>query len=92
MPAEFVHMTYNRTTSQKLGAALTMRLCTAAISCLIAAQAFGAFSAAPGELKRENNFDRDWRFLKADAPGAENADFNDSVWRTLDLPHDWRTP
>lgn len=38
MQAEFVHMAYNRTTSQKLGAALTMRLCTAAIGCLIAAQ------------------------------------------------------
>ena len=61
----------------------------AAIGCLLAVQAFAAPSAALEELKRENNFDRDWRFLKADAPGAENAAFNDSDWRTLDLPHDW---
>jgi len=66
-----------------------MRLCTAAIGCLIAVQAFTASAAAPAELKRENNFDREWRFLNADAPGAENADFNDAAWRTLDLPHDW---
>ena len=60
-----------------------------AISCLIAIPAFSVCSAAPAELKRENNFDHDWRFLKADAAGAENAAFNDSAWRTLDLPHDW---
>ena len=38
---------------------------------------------------RETNFDREWRFLRGDAPGAENAAFDDSAWRTLDLPHDW---
>jgi len=60
-----------------------------AVACLLAFQAVTASSAATAELKRENNFDRDWRFLKADAPGAEDAAFNDSAWRTLDLPHDW---
>ena len=86
---EFVYLTYVRTTPEKLREALTARLCAVAIGCLIAVQAFTASSAAPAELKRENNFDREWRFLKGDAPGAENAAFNDSAWRTLDLPHDW---
>jgi beta-galactosidase len=35
------------------------------------------------------NFDHDWRFLKADASGAENSEFNDSDWRKLAVPHDW---
>lgn len=35
------------------------------------------------------NFDSDWRFLKADAQGAETASFDDSKWRKLDVPHDW---
>ncbi|MDD4970392.1 MAG: glycoside hydrolase family 2 TIM barrel-domain containing protein [Paludibacter sp.] len=35
------------------------------------------------------NFDTDWRFLKGDAPGAENPEFDDSKWRVLDVPHDW---
>ncbi len=35
------------------------------------------------------NFDTDWRFLKADAPGAEAPSFDDSKWRNLDVPHDW---
>ncbi|HZL11986.1 MAG TPA: glycoside hydrolase family 2 TIM barrel-domain containing protein [Prolixibacteraceae bacterium] len=35
------------------------------------------------------NFDQDWRFLKADANGAEVPAFDDSKWRKLDVPHDW---
>jgi beta-galactosidase len=38
---------------------------------------------------RDQSFDSDWRFLRADAPGAENPAFDDSQWRKLDLPHDW---
>jgi beta-galactosidase len=36
-----------------------------------------------------SSFDRDWRFLKGDAPGAEKSEFDDSAWRKLDVPHDW---
>lgn len=35
------------------------------------------------------SFDHDWRFLKADAPGAEKPNFDDTAWRTLNVPHDW---
>ena len=38
---------------------------------------------------RDRSFDSDWRFLRADAPGAENPAFDDSQWRKLDVPHDW---
>jgi beta-galactosidase len=34
-------------------------------------------------------FDSDWRFIRADANGAEEPGFDDTKWRTLDLPHDW---
>ncbi|MFZ5892407.1 MAG: glycoside hydrolase family 2 TIM barrel-domain containing protein [Myxococcota bacterium] len=33
--------------------------------------------------------DRDWRFNKGNAAGAEQATFADSAWRTLNVPHDW---
>ena len=36
-----------------------------------------------------SSFDRDWRFFKGDAPGAEAPEFDDSAWRKLDVPHDW---
>jgi len=48
---------------------------------------FGAV-AAPA-ANRDHSFDSDWRFLRADAPGAEALAFDDSHWRTLDVPHDW---
>ncbi|MGA2798572.1 MAG: glycoside hydrolase family 2, partial [Thermoguttaceae bacterium] len=43
----------------------------------------------PERTRITSSFDQDWRFLKADAPGAETPDFDDSAWRTLNLPHDW---
>ena len=36
-----------------------------------------------------SSFDRDWRFLKGDATGAEKTEFDDTRWRKLDVPHDW---
>ena len=35
------------------------------------------------------NFDRDWRFSKGDFPSAPMPGFDDSVWRPVNLPHDW---
>ena len=38
---------------------------------------------------RTISFDENWRFLKDNPQGAEIPGFDDSGWRTLDLPHDW---
>ena len=35
------------------------------------------------------NFNKDWRFQKGDVKGAEAKDFDDSGWRSLNLPHDY---
>jgi len=48
-----------------------------------------AASTAPARVRDVQNLDRDWRFLKGDAPGAEQPAFNDSAWRQVDVPHDW---
>ena len=40
-------------------------------------------------LQLTQPFDENWRFLKADAPGAEVATFDDSGWREVRVPHDW---
>jgi beta-galactosidase len=44
---------------------------------------------APAQVRITTAFDADWRFLKGDAAGAEQPDFNDATWRKLDVPHDW---
>ena len=60
------------------------------IGTLLAALAAGASAASSAENGRvTQSFDADWRFLKADAPGAEQPDFADSAWRQLTVPHDW---
>lgn len=33
--------------------------------------------------------DYNWKFIQSDVPGAEQTNFNDKQWRTLNLPHDW---
>ncbi len=40
-------------------------------------------------LKRNIPIDSNWKFLRDSIAGAENPDFNDSGWRSIDLPHDW---
>lgn len=39
--------------------------------------------------RQTENFDAGWRFLQADAPGAETNNFDDAAWQKLNLPHDW---
>jgi beta-galactosidase len=33
------------------------------------------------------NFNPDWKFIKADPPGAQSPNFNDSGWTTVSAPH-----
>ncbi len=40
-------------------------------------------------MRKRSCLDFDWRFSLGDFPTAIDASFDDSSWRTLDLPHDW---
>jgi beta-galactosidase len=48
----------------------------------------GCAATVPGP-RRTLDFDPEWRFHLGDAPGAAEPSFDDTQWRTLDLPHDW---
>ena len=39
--------------------------------------------------ERKALFDSNWKFLLGDTIAASDSAFDDSKWRTLDLPHDW---
>jgi beta-galactosidase len=41
------------------------------------------------DARATERFDADWKFHLGDQSGAQSPDFNDSSWRTLNLPHDW---
>ena len=34
-------------------------------------------------------FDASWKFHRGDVDNAQNENFADQKWRTIDLPHDW---
>jgi beta-galactosidase len=48
-------------------------------------------AAAPATQRPRviEQFTTGWRFLQADAPGAEKPSFDDSAWAAVTLPHDW---
>jgi len=49
----------------------------------------GAPTTAVYNGLRGQSFDAGWKFNLGDVTGAQSPTFNDSAWRTLDLPHDW---
>ena len=55
---------------------------------LIVTGNLNAFPAKPG-VRQRLLIDLNWKFIKSDVKGAEEPKFNDSDWRTLNLPHDW---
>ncbi len=77
-----------------MGNALLKNLAAGGIILLLTAGLLSGVSAktpdAPSLPARvTTTFDAGWRFLKADAPGAEKSEFDDAAWRRLDVPHDW---
>lgn len=43
----------------------------------------------PMNTDRFRLFDLNWKFFKGELAGAESPGFSDSLWRNVDLPHDW---
>ncbi len=64
-----------------------------AFTWIVLGGALPAFAMAPKPVPTSArdivSLDPDWRFFKGDAPGANQAAFNDAAWRKLDVPHDW---
>ena len=68
----------------------------AVLLCIQPAAAADSQAVAEGPARGSNSsprlkhcFDFDWQFSKSDPAGAEAPKFDDSGWRTLDLPHDF---
>jgi len=53
------------------------------------AQPPGAVTLAADTPRQTILFDRAWQFHQGEATGADQPGYDDSAWRTLDLPHDW---
>ena len=48
-----------------------------------------ALMGVTAQARERQNFDKDWRFVLGDSAQMAKADYNDSWWRQLDVPHDW---
>ena len=48
----------------------------------------GCGASLSAQPAREN-INTDWKFHPGDCEGAGQTDFNDTEWRTLEVPHDW---
>ncbi|HJP74112.1 MAG TPA: glycoside hydrolase family 2 TIM barrel-domain containing protein [Pseudonocardiaceae bacterium] len=62
------------------------------MATVLAPAARAADAVAGGEPEpaaRANDFGAEWRFALVDGDNIANPDFDDSGWRTVDLPHDW---
>ncbi len=66
-----------------------MRKLTLLLSVVFFIRAFDNCIAAPGNDRQRLLMDFNWKFSQTDTAGAEKVSFNDSKWRTLNLPHDW---
>ena len=66
-----------------------LRFARLALFAIMAGRCCVALAADSAVISRDRSFDSGWRFLRADAPGAEAPGFADSGWRLLDVPHDW---
>ncbi len=53
------------------------------ISCSFSSVAYAA------DLARKVLFDSSWKFYLGDEQAASKPEFNDSKWRSVNLPHDW---
>ncbi len=56
---------------------------------LVTLLAGARFAWSDGPVREHRNFDGQWRFHKGDVTGAEKIGFDDTLWRKLNLPHDW---
>ena len=65
------------------------------LSRLIVTLALTAISASGVEVpvQRQNlNFNQSWAFQLGDVPGAQAADYSDSAWENIGLPHSFSLP
>ena len=51
--------------------------------------ALGYPRCASGSHRVVEPFDFDWKFAQGDQKGAEREEFDDTNWRTVQVPHDW---
>ncbi|MFG1807503.1 ricin-type beta-trefoil lectin domain protein [Streptomyces sp. NPDC049040] len=63
-----------------------------AVSSASSPQPVSSTPLADSDQRQKVDFDREWKFLRADSTGAQNPGFDDSGWTPVALPHDFDAP
>ena len=61
----------------------TIRTMSSILLCLLLG------TAVYGQTRRTENIDKGWKFHLGEAENAQERGYDDTGWRTLDVPHDW---
>ncbi len=73
--------------------AMRLPLVAVLLSLILAAASAELASAEPYRppqtARNRFSFNGGWKFLRSDAPGAEQAGFDDGAWTDVSLPHTW---
>jgi len=72
---------------RKISSLLLLSMSCALVSPFVPRIAIGA--GPPNSPRVIKSFDSDWCFQRGELDGADKIEFDDSAWRTLDVPHDW---
>ena len=68
---------------------MRMKYRVTGLLAVVAVLSMGVSAEAETVSRNREWFCDAWQFNLGDMTGAEAPTFNDSAWRTLDLPHDW---
>src|SRR5262249_62087219 len=49
----------------------------------------GALGPCSSDPRGVSSLDASWKFIRTNVPGAQQIDFDDSAWSTVDVPHTW---
>src|SRR5688572_18822040 len=80
-----INSKYNPSTSKKF---LQMKKLVLLSTVVFLIQSFNG-SIAQNSNRQRLLMDFNWKFSQTDTVGVDKPSFNDSKWRTLNLPHDW---
>lgn len=58
----------------------------------VQASARAAEERSAAAARERSNFNADWRFHLGDAPGGEEAGYDDDAWQPVGLPHSFGIP
>ena len=66
-----------------------MKKLTTRLILLVSVLAFQSCCEHDQPVRETQKITRNWKFSLADKPDFKNPDFDDTEWRTLNVPHDW---